>query len=319
MDLKNIHYLFALEEYGNVSAASNKLYISQPTLSQFLKKYEDDLGYTIFIRTKGGLKLTEEGRLFLDTARRMLKLEQDMREQLADTSNTMTGNIAFALSPQRALSVLPHVLPEFIREYPNITISTIDGHTKDLEFQLQKGNISLAFLVPPLNNPSLPCEVFMEEEMFLAVPKFIDLESELHREPNKIPWLHFTPALEQYLFLLADPSYRVRDFTNDIFRQYGFEPRRTLTFRNINLLARLASGGMGITILPETFIQPDYELNYYSIGPKGCFRPLALGYPPYGYRSNAVRKFAELFTHKLRTRQEEFRTSYMNTVSSSKV
>ena len=84
MDIKNIRYLFAIEELKSISAAAKRLYISQPTLSQFLKKYEDDLGYPIFIRTKQGLKLTREGTVFLDTAREILRLERDMRSRLAD-------------------------------------------------------------------------------------------------------------------------------------------------------------------------------------------------------------------------------------------
>lgn len=310
MDIKNIHYLFALEEYGNVSAASSKLYISQPTLSQFLKKYEEYLGYTIFIRTKEGLKLTQEGRVFLDTARQIIKLEQDMQARLADTSDKMTGEITFALSAQRGLSVLPLVLPKFTRQYPNITVNIMEGHTKSLEYQLQKGDISLAFLVPPLNNPALPCEVFMKEEMFLAVPKSISMDLEVHQSPGRIPWVDLTKSMEQYLFILADTSYRTRDFTNEVFQRYDFVPQKTMTFRNINLLAKLASSGMGITILPETFIEPEYALDYYSIGEKGCFRSLALGYPPYGYRSAAVQKFADMLIEELRQRQEIFRAAH---------
>ena len=307
MDLKNIDYLFALEECGNVSAASNKLYISQPTLSLFLKKYEEYLGYKIFIRTKEGLKLTEEGQLFLDTARQILRLEEDMKARLADTSDKMTGTITFALSSQRALSVLPLVLPKFTRQYPNVTMEIVEGHTKKLEYLLQKGNISLAFLVPPLNNPMLPCEVFMEEEMFLAVPKGMEMGLEVHQNQGRIPWVDLGHSLERHLFILADPSYRTRDFTNEVFQRYQFVPSRTMTFGNINLLAKLASSGMGITILPETFIDPIYNLDYYSIGEKGCFRSLALGYPPFGYRSAAVRKFAEMLTQELCAKHEQLR------------
>lgn len=314
MDIKNIHYLFALEEYGNVSAASGKLYISQPTLSQFLKKYEEYLGYTIFIRTKEGLKLTQEGQIFLDTARRIIKMEQDMQAQLADASNKMTGKITFALSAQRAHSVLPLVLPKFTQQYPNITVEIAEGHTKSLEYQLQKGNISLAFLVPPLNNPALPCETFMREEMFLAVPKGLHPRLEIHQSQGHMPWVELTKPLEDYLFILADPSYRTRDFTNEVFQRYDFVPKRTMTFRNINLLAKLASSGMGLTILPETFIDPGYDLDYYSIGEKGCFRSLALGYPPYGYRSAAVRKFADMLTEELCLRQKAFRSSHINPI-----
>lgn len=84
MDIKNIRYLFAIEELKSISAAAKRLYISQPTLSQFLKKYEDDLGYPIFIRTKQGLKLTRgRGRLFGHGPGNSAA-GADMRNRLAD-------------------------------------------------------------------------------------------------------------------------------------------------------------------------------------------------------------------------------------------
>ena len=109
MDIKNIRYLFAIEELKSISAAAKRLYISQPTLSQFLKKYEDDLGYPIFIRTKQGLKLTREGTVFLDTAREILRLERDMRSRLADEAGTVSGSVIFAVSAQRAPLSLIHI------------------------------------------------------------------------------------------------------------------------------------------------------------------------------------------------------------------
>ena len=116
MDIKNIRYLFAIEELKSISAAAKRLYISQPTLSQFLKKYEDDLGYPIFIRTKQGLKLTREGAVFLDTAREILRLERDMRNRLADQAGAVSGAVIFAVSAQRAPFLMPQVLPEFYRK-----------------------------------------------------------------------------------------------------------------------------------------------------------------------------------------------------------
>lgn len=308
MDLKNIEYLFTLEELGSVSAASKRLYIAQPTLSQFLKKYENDLGYPIFYRTKSGLKVTSEGRLFLDTARQMLSLEQAMRNQLADQSGTMSGTVIFALSPQRAPYVLPHILPEFSRRYSNVTVKIIEGRTKDLEFRIQHGDIHCGILIPPLHTTSIDYEVFMKEEILLGVPKSLDLEPFANHQPGKLPWLDIR-QLESHTFLLHDPSNRLRDFSNELFHSYHFEPAHTLEFKNMGLLARLASAGMGIVFLPETFIEPEYDLNYYSIGPEGRFRSLALGYPV-GYRSNAVIKFSEMLKNALCKKQEDFRAAH---------
>lgn len=308
MDLKNIEYLFTLEELGSVSAAAKKLYIAQPTLSQFLKKYENDLGYPIFCRTKSGLKLTQEGQFYLDTARQMLNLEQNMRNRLADQGETLSGTVVFALSSQRAPYVLPHILPEFSRRYPNVTVKIIEGKTKDLEFRIQNGDIHCGILIPPLHTTAIDYEVFMKEEILLGVPKAFNLDALANHTPGKLPWLNMK-ELASYPFLLHDTSNRLRDFSNELFHSCDFEPAHALEFKSTELIARLASAGMGIAFLAETFIEPEYDLNYYSIGEKGCFRSLALGYPV-GYRSHAVIKFSEMLKHALYKKQEQFRKTH---------
>ena len=97
------------------------------------------------------------------------------------------------------------------------------------------------------------------------------------------------------------------DFAVELFSRYGFKPANQRTYRNLTLIARLASAGLGITFLPETFADPSYRLDYYSIGETGCFRPLALGYPYARYRSNAVTRFAALLKETLLAEQEAFR------------
>lgn len=310
MDLKNISYLFTIDELKSISAASKRLFISQPSLSQFLKKYEDDLGYPIFMRTKQGLKLTYEGGIFLDTARSMLQLEQDMRRRLADQSSELTGTIAFALSVQRAPFLLPRVLPEFNRRYPQVVVKIVEGRTKVLENELQKGNIDLGILVPPLACQTLDCETLMEEEIVLAVPKTMPMDSRVHREPGRLPWIDFS-QLSDYPFLLYDRNNRMCDFINELFDRCQFQPAKALIYRNLTVIARLASAGMGITFLPETYVDPSYELNYYSIGEKGCFRPIALGYPSSRYRSCAVAQFSRLLKESLLAEQAAFRKRYL--------
>ena len=309
MDVKNIRYLFAIEELGSVSAAAKRLYISQPTLSQFLKKYEDDLGYPIFIRTKQGLKLTHEGQIFLDTAREILRLERDMRSRLADASSDMSGSVIFAVSAQRAPFLLPRVLPEFYRSYPKVSVEIVEARTKELEEKLQKGSIDLGILIPPLSDSNLTCEVFMDEEIVLAAPKNIPLPAEIHRVPGRLPWIDLK-ELAGCPFLLYDINNRLYDFANDLFESCGFRPSSSRTFRNLTLIARLASEGLGVTFLPETFVDASYQLDYYSIGPGGRHRPLALGYPYARYRSTPVEQFAKLLKETLLAEHRMFHAQY---------
>jgi LysR family hydrogen peroxide-inducible transcriptional activator len=148
----------------------------------------------------------------------------------------------------------------------------------------------------------------MEEEVLLAVPKSMPLTAEVRRRPDGLPWLSLSD-LKSCPFLLHDPSNRLRDFSNELFRSVGFQPARYYEFKSTLLLSRLASAGMGIIFLPETFIEPEAALDYYSIGPEGCFRPLALGYPA-GYRSNSLKIFSEMLRNALYEKQRLFRQSF---------
>jgi len=308
MDLKNIHYLFAIEEHGSVSAAAQKLYLSQPTLSQFLKKYEDYLGAPIFARKKNGLFLTREGDIFLKTARNILQMEQDMKSRLAGMSETITGEITFALSAQRSLTLLPCVLPEFQQRYPFVSVHIVEKRTKELEYELLKGAIDLAILIPPLVNRDIFYEVFMQEEVVLAVPKSMDFQTPIHYTAGKMPWIDTADlkTLADYPFLLYDSNNRLHDFINHLFTRYEWHPKQTITFRNLMLTVRLTAAGMGITFIPETFADPAYELDYYSIGEDGCFRPLALAYPRTGFQPDSVKRFAEMLKDSLRKQQADF-------------
>lgn len=85
MDFKYLQYAIAVAEYGTITKAAQNLYIAQPNLSRALGELEEELGFSLFIRTKKGMKTTEQGRRFLTEARQLLEkfdtLAKDCREQ----------------------------------------------------------------------------------------------------------------------------------------------------------------------------------------------------------------------------------------------
>ena len=310
MELKYIHYLQAIAARKSISAAARVLYVSQPTLSQCLKKYEEELGYPIFSRTKQGLIPTREGQIFLDTATRMQSLERSMRNRLEDESQSISGTVVFGLSSNRAPFLLPLVLPEFHRRYPQIQVRIVEGRTRDLEHALEQGTIDLGFLIPPLRSPEISYEVFGQEELLLAVPRAYQLGELAHRKEGGLPWVALKD-LADYPFLLYDTHNRLCDFIQELFLRESFSPGKSLTFHSIATISSLASAGMGVTVLPEMFAASHFQLDYYSIGPEGCCRQLSLGYPPHLYRSRPARLFARILAETLAKERESFRKQYM--------
>ena len=115
MELKEVQYILAIAECGSLSKAAQHLYMAQSSLSQFLKNYEAQSGYTLFIRTPQGLKPTCEGALYIHTARQIMRMQNNLNNQLMELSGLQRGKVCFSLSSFRSPYLLPLVLPAFRR------------------------------------------------------------------------------------------------------------------------------------------------------------------------------------------------------------
>ena len=111
MELKEVQYILAIAECGSLSKAAQHLYVAQSSLSQFLKNYEAQSGYTLFIRTPQGLKPTCEGALYIHTARQIMRMQNNLNNQLMELSGLQRGKVCFSLSSFRSPYLLPLVLP----------------------------------------------------------------------------------------------------------------------------------------------------------------------------------------------------------------
>ncbi|PNV63737.1 LysR family transcriptional regulator [Clostridium sp. chh4-2] len=304
MELRELNYILTLAKHGKVSAAASELYMAQSSLSQFLKNHEEKLGFSIFIRTNRGLIPTEEGKLYIETVKQILNLQRNFYSQLSDLENLKRGNVNFALSPFRAPYLLPKVIPAFTRLYPNIKLTIHESGMKEQEELLSQSLIDLGFVTIPMTNPSLPYRHAIEEEILLAVPKDFPLCKKAHPAGSTgRPWIEIKDISHQKL-LLYSVNHKLRVFVESLFQEYHLEPDIVQTHNSFETLIRLANVGMGITFLPECYLEPLDGLRHFSLGEQGRYRSLALGYPASGYVSKATNAFSEIVIQELKKQQE---------------
>ena len=125
MDSKQLQYILKVAECQNITRAAEQLYVSQPALSSFISKVEEELGAKIFNRSTTPLTLTQAGECYVKTAKKILALQENLKEEVENINCCREGVIRIGLSDMRATSLLPFVLPEFQRLYPNIRIQNI--------------------------------------------------------------------------------------------------------------------------------------------------------------------------------------------------
>ena len=114
---QQIEYVLTLAEEKSFSKAAQKLYVTQPSLSQFIKNLEKELRVPIFDRSTSPIRLTPAGEAFVNAARKIKAIEDELNQQIADLTNLNTGDLRIGTSPFRASCLLPKSIAKFQELY----------------------------------------------------------------------------------------------------------------------------------------------------------------------------------------------------------
>ena len=144
MELKELEYIVTIAEEGSISKAAERLYMAQSSLSQYVARYEAELGVKLFKRTSGGVKTTAAGELFLRSARQMLLQYHQVRKQLTDLDAPMEGSIHFGISTYRGSYLFPKAMHLFRQEAPTVDVLLHEHDSIVLQRKVAAGELDLA-------------------------------------------------------------------------------------------------------------------------------------------------------------------------------
>ena len=146
----NLRIFITAAETGNLTETAKKLYISQPAISQAIKKLEEELNVTLFIRNKrSSLKLTDTGREILLLAHQMADLENRLYQTAYNENQLMGGIVRIATVPLGASLVLAHVLPEFKKQFPEVTVELLEGNPSEVKDMVLNYQVDLGITTSP--------------------------------------------------------------------------------------------------------------------------------------------------------------------------
>lgn len=112
-NFKQFQYVLTLAHEGSFSRAADTLNITQPSLSQYIKKIEREIGAELFDCMNGDVRLTDAGRAYIEIGRKMLDLEHQMEEKLSDIASYRSGTISIGISAHRLVALMPSVVKKF--------------------------------------------------------------------------------------------------------------------------------------------------------------------------------------------------------------
>lgn len=247
MNLRDLQYLVAVAELRNFSQAAEQCHVSQPTLSNQIKKLEDTLGATLFERTNKRVILTDVGAQVLASARRILKEVEVMHETAALAHNPLGGTFRLGAFPTLASYIFPQLVPKIKETMPELRVILIEEKTQRLVEMLRAGELDAALLALPVDDDFLISEPLLEDEFYLAVPEGHELSMR-----NSVT----IDELSGYHLLLLEEGHCLRDQALEVCRLSGAD-EQDFRAAGLETLRQMVKAGTGITIMPEIAIQPD--------------------------------------------------------------
>lgn len=263
MDFKQLQYVLKVAEVGNFTKASRELYVSQPSLSNFISKVEEELGSPIFNRSTTPVSLTYVGELYVAAAKKILRTYSDMKEEIAEAAENKRGRLIVGIPPARASHMLPHVLPEYSRKYPKVKIETVEHNSRQLKEDVRKGNVDFAILPIVDEIEEFDCHLLYEEELYL-VAESGKFDETCYKVVNGRKIIQFERIKDEN-FILLKKGHGIRNALDAIFSYYGYKPKIYMETTNNETAFRLASVGLGLAVVPEMNINTLRQLNKMDV------------------------------------------------------
>lgn len=167
--LTQLEYIIAVDTYRHFVTASEKCFVTQPTLSMQIKKLEDELGVIIFDRTKQPIVPTEIGAKIIEQARVTLSAGKKIAELIKENSETVSGELTIGIIPSLAPYLLPRFIGSFTEKYPLVKVKIVELMTEEIVSQLKKDLIDVGILVTPLSEAGVIEKPLFYEKMVLYI------------------------------------------------------------------------------------------------------------------------------------------------------
>lgn len=293
MDLKEFEYVLAINEEKSFSKAAKKLFISQPSLSQYINRLESQMGVTIFDRNTIPLSLTYEGELYIKAVNDIINIVDNLHKEFDDVSSIKKGRINIGLTPSKANNPLPAILPVFKKEYPGIELKITEENSSVLEDMLLRGQVDLCMMNLPIKSKGIEYEPIIKENLYLAAPpEFVPR----HTTHNDTPYPQIDiKDLSDEQFIFLHPSQRLRQIADAVFSKANIKPHVLLETSGIETALRLSAAGMGFCLVPEFSVKYaglTKQPKYYSLS-SDLNWTLVIAYRENTYRTKAAVAFAE--------------------------
>lgn len=291
MDFHRLKYFLAVVEHRHFSRAAEYCHVSQPSLSQQIRKLEQEVGEELFRRSRDSIELTDFGMDFLGHARSIMAEVKAAEDFVSQNQTHVEGELRIGAIPTVAPYLLPPLIEAFRREHNRVQINVMEETTEHLIDMLRHGVVDFALMSPPTAiDDDAESLLLSEDELLLAVPP----DASLARTGQAT-----IDTLSGEPLILLKEMHCLNRQSLAICERGGITPRVSIRSSQIDTVLALVEIGMGVSFIPRMALpfHRKREVAYLSISPEIITRRVQLMW----LRRHRLTRLQEAFLTSIRT------------------
>jgi LysR family hydrogen peroxide-inducible transcriptional activator len=248
MEFHQLRYFCAIADTGSFTRAARQAHVSQPSLSQQIRKLEDELGARLIDRLGRKVQLTELGRLFLPRARAVLREVEAARGDVVKRKSSISGPISVGVIPTIAPYFLPPILAIFSRKYPEARVTVAEEITPLLLERLRAGTMDVVIAALPLQarKDEFQTISLKVEKLYAVLPKRHNLAKQREIALRE---------LQDDPFVLLRDGHCFRETAFAACKRARLNPKVVFESGQFSSILSMVAAGLGVSIVPAMAVE----------------------------------------------------------------
>jgi LysR family transcriptional regulator, transcription activator of glutamate synthase operon len=267
MEWHRLENFIAVAKHKHFTKAAQHQSVSQPALSRSIIKLEQELGVQLFFREGRSVRLTRYGELFLKKAKQAQASIQEGIAEIQEKVSVDTGEISVAFLHTLGPHLIPNLIANYRKMYPNVTFQLYQGANDYVLNQVEQGLADVCLSSPPVQNDRIEWTTLKTESLYLVVPNNHRLAN--HSDVSFV-------SLEEEEFICFKQGYGLRYIFDEMCLNLDVQPNITFEGEEATTVAGFVVEGLGIAVLPKISDINNDNLCFLEITDYSCQRTIAL-------------------------------------------
>lgn len=253
MDFKQLESFIEVIKLGSFSKAAEKLYLTQPTITNHIQNLEKEIGTLLINRSNKDLRPTEAGIILYKYAQDILNIRMQAELDLNDYTQNIEGNLEINASSVPKQYLLPVLIKDFIKDHPSVTFSVINSDSESIARKIMNGYIDFGITGAAYPFASLSYMKLMEDELELVFPNTTEYR-QLIQNPISLSILTKLPLI------MREEGSGTRHIFLQALKNNHISPSQLQVVGKVSdneTIKKLVSNNIGVSVMSKNIIQDE--------------------------------------------------------------